>query len=304
MNTGLDQLWGKIMTRIIPRELIKHLEWAPGQAHPVQPTPSQIVASVGSSSFSIDDILNGTTFYDASMPAALRQAIEYTGNSGIVANMPEFIAAKAKADKDHEFWKNWYTVLTEENIGIDKKGKFYAVGEPVLVVMHGGGILTPDRIQQAYGEGLLNNSAKYLENEFDSILEGKLLDGTSFPLYRLEEVQDSRSGLPHQFGVVMPYEKAQGTKSGYHQKKQFLENPLVIARAAGSLEQLEAFYEKAKKDDGNLGNYHPFKGRDAAIPQGRVLFVVISCGSLSGGDDLISNGRFVGVAAEPQGARK
>ncbi|MDP3989734.1 MAG: hypothetical protein Q8Q01_00845 [archaeon] len=294
------------MTRIIPRELIKHLEWTPGQTPPAQPiaNPIPIVNPVQTSPFSIDDIMNGKTFYDGSMPKALRQAIEYAGSSGIVANMPEFVAAKAKAEKSHAFWQNWYTVLTEENIGIDKKGSFYTRGEPVLVVMHGGGILTPDRIQQAYDEGLISNSAKYRNEEFDALLEGRLLDGTSFPLYRLEDIKDGRSNLPHQFGVVLPYKTAQDTKSGYHQKKPFLENPLVLARTAGSHDYLEAFYEKAKASDGDLGNYHPFSGRDATIPQGRVLFVDSAGGGLFGGSGLGSGGRFVGVAPEAPGARK
>src|SRR3989339_305054 len=215
------------MTRIIPRELIKHLEWTPGQTQPPQPRVVPPVAVPAQSSpFSIDNILNGRTLFDISMPHALRQAIEYAGSSGIVANMPEFIAAKAKAEKGHAFWKEWYTVLTEEDIGIDKKGAFYTRGEPVLVVMHGGGILTPNRIQQAYDEGLLDYSAKYRDEEFDALLEGRLLDGTSFPLYRLEEIKDGRSGLPHQFGVVMPYKTAQETRSGLHKKKPFLNNPL------------------------------------------------------------------------------
>src|SRR3989344_6268077 len=270
------------MTRIIPRELIKHLEWTPGQAPRSTFSLPPAAAPAQTSLFTIDDVLNGNIFYDTSMPQALRQAMEYATAQGIIANMPEFIAAKVKADKSHAFWQNWYTVLTEENIGIDKKGSFYTRGEPVLVVMHGGGILTPDRIQQAYDEGLISNSAKYRNEEFDALLEGRLLDGTSFPLYRLEDIKDGRSNLPHQFWVVLPYKTAQDTKSGYHQKKPFLENPLVLARTAGSHDYLESFYEKAKASDGDLGNYHPFSGRDATIPQGRVLFVYDTRGGLDG----------------------
>ena len=292
------------MKRIIPRELIKHLEWAPGQDSPEQQVISPIVHPALSPAFSIDDILNGTVFYDASMPTALRQALDYAGTNGIVATMPEFIAAKAKADKGHAFWQSWHTAHTEEDIGVDKKGSFYRSGEPVLVVVHGGGILTPERIQQAYDEGLLNNSAKYRDEEFDYLLEGKLGDGTNIPLYRLDEIEAGKSGLPHRFGVVMPYGMAQATKSGYHQKGPFLENPLVIARAAGSLEHLEAFYEKAKSSNGDLGNYHSFNGRDAAAPQGRVLFVDSNYIGLYGYYNLYNNGRFVGVAPEARGARK
>jgi len=305
------------MTKIIPRELIKHLEWVPGQDPPKQKQVVQSISPItpiisNPSQFSIDDILKGKTFFSeekkdgkyVGMAVALAQALEYAGTQGIVANMPEFISAKVKAEKDHDFWQKWYTVHTEENIGIDKKGLFYTQNEPVLVIVNGGGILTPERIKQAYTEGLINNSAKYTDTEFDELLEGKLLNGIQIPLYKFEDIKDGKSDLSHQFGVVMPYSIAQATKSGYHQKKQFLENPLVIARAAGSLDQLEAFYEKAKASDGDLGNYHCFNGRDASVPQGRVLFVINDYYGLYGYINLDYIGRFVGVAPEAHGAKK
>src|SRR3989339_1579177 len=155
-------------------------------------TPQQIIEEMTRRKkeprFTIDQMLTGKTFYTNSLSTALSEAMNFATSEGIVLNMPEFIAAKAKAERNHVFWLDWYTVLTEENIGIDKKGSFYTRGEPVLVVVHGGGILTPDRIQQAYDERLLNNNAKYKEEEFDALLEGRLLYGTSFPLYRLEEI--------------------------------------------------------------------------------------------------------------------
>ena len=102
----------------------------------------------------------------------------------------------------------------------------------------------------------------------------------------------------------MPYSIAQATTSGLQEKTAFMQNPLVIARAAGSLNQLDAFYEKAKNSDGKVGNYHPFNGRDASQPQGRFLFVDFSYFGLYGGSSLDSYGRFVGVAPEAHGAQK
>ena len=291
------------MTRLIPRELIKHLEWVPGQQPPKQEPPVPVSIPQNSSQYSLDDILHGRTFYDGKLPVALRQALEYAGREGIVATMPEFIAAKIKADKSHNFWKEWYAVHTEENIGHDKNGRFYQKNEPVLVLVNGGGILTPERIEQAYSEDLINGSAKYRDDEFDALLEGKLPDGTAISLYKLEEIQRGVSNLLHRFGVVMPYSIAQETKSGLHKKKEFLENPLVIARVGGS-ENLEAYYEKAKDKDGDVGSWHSLNGRDASQPQGRVLFVGYDCGGLGGSYYLNDIGRFVGVAPEAPRARK
>ena len=288
-------------TRVIPRELIKHLEWNPEQDSQ-QPPKEPPRAPTGNHKLSIDSILKGTPFYDAKMPIALRKAEVYAGSSGIVVNLLEFIAAKAKADKSHPFWNDWYTVQTEEDIGIDKTGKFYTRRTPILVVMHGGGILIPERIEAAYTIGLLDGSAKFQENEFEDLLKGNIY-GKSFPLYRIEEVKKGISNLPHQFGVVMPYEMAQRTTSGFHQKDPFLKNPLVLARAASSLDHLENYYEKAKALDNDLGNWHPFENRDASVPQGRVLFVDDAGGGLSG-ISYLNSGRFVGVAPEAQGAKK
>ena len=298
------------MTRIIPYELIKHLEWTPDQEVPSQPKPVQPLSN--NPMYDLDDILKGRTFHSEErddngnyigVVIALQEALDYVGDKGIIATMPEMIAAKVQAEKEHDFWQKWYTVHTEENIGIDKKGIFYNRDDPVLVVINGGGILTPERIKEAYAEGLIGNSAKYREEEFDDLLEGKLPDGTPITLYLFEDIKNGVSNLPHRFGVVMPYETAQGTSSRYHQKKEFLENPLVIARNGG-LENLEEYYENAKYSDGDLGNYHPFDGRDASVPQGRLLYLNDDYYGLNGHNDLDNNGRFVGVAPEAPSAHR
>ncbi|RLE38357.1 hypothetical protein DRJ17_04225 [Candidatus Woesearchaeota archaeon] len=253
-------------------------------------------------SVNIDDLINyGKTFYSEEkkgkmhigVAVALQQALDFAGPNGYVATMPELIAAKLKVDESHDFWQNWYTVHTEENIGIDSKGRFYSRGEPVLVVVNGGGILTPERIMRAYDEGSIS-SAKYHQREFDDLLDGKLPDGTSIELYRFREIKKGISNLPHRFGIVMPYSMAQNTKSGFHQKKEFMENPLVIARAGG-IENIESYYEMAKAPDGNLSNYHPFKRRDASTPHGCVLFLDSSYNGLVD-LNLYGEARFVGVA--------
>jgi len=296
------------MTKIIPRELIKHLEWIPGQENPQEPVIDSRPQSIRQKEVSIDDILKGKTFFSdkkdvndksIGLAVALKESLEYVGSNGYLGTMPELIAAKLKADNHHDFWQRWYSVHTEENIGIDKKGRFYNPNEPVLVLVNGGGILTPERIFKAYENGLVDNSARYEQREFDDLLEGKLPDGTAIELYPFDDIKKGISDLPHRFGVVMPYSTAQNTNSGYHQKKAFMENPLVIARAGG-IENLEAYYERAKHSNGNLGCYHPFDGRNASVPQGRVLFLNNYL-DLNGNNDLDNSGRFVGVSPRSGG---
>ena len=204
--------------------------------------------------------------------------------------------------KKNYLWQNWFTALSEENAGIDKNGKLAKAGEEIVITLHGGGILTPERIRQAYSEGLTpQNAAKYTD-EFDSLLKGVLPSGESIDLYTVDDV---KKGIIEPFGryaVWMPAEAAKTTASNWHKKKEFMENPLVIARA-GTLEHIEAYFKKAKSSD-KVGNWHRFGEIDFRQPQDRLLFVSITDGGIDG-YDLDGDGSFVGVAPEALvGARK
>src|SRR3989338_11275943 len=152
------------MTRIIPRELIKHLEWVPGQQPPERPVVTPAPQPVLQKSLSIDALINnGKEFYSEKkdrngtyigVAVALQKAVDNIGQEGIIATMPYLIAGKANADKDNYLRKAWHTALSEEDAGIDKNGKLVRKGESVVLTVHGGGILTGDRIRQAYSEGL------------------------------------------------------------------------------------------------------------------------------------------------------
>lgn len=230
---------------------------------------------------------------------AFRQALDYAGKDGFVASMPELIAAKCLADKNHDFWKKWYTAHSEEDRGVDRKGLFGKKNEGVLVVVHGGGILTPNRIEKAYANfcvrSLVNRSAQYTSSEFDNLLEGKLPSGETIKLYSLDDLKKETPKI-RRFGVVIPYEVAQATKSDWNYKKEFVESPLVIARNGG-LENLDAYFDKAKCSDGALRNFHTFGNRDVNSPKGRLLFLYSSFSSLNGNGYLYYNGHFVGVSA-------
>ena len=133
-------------------------------------------------------------------------------------------------------------------------------------------------------------------------MKGNLPSGESIDLYNVDDV---KKGIPEPFGryaVWMPAETAKATASGYHKKKDFMENTLVIARA-GTLEHLDDYFDKAKSSD-KVGNWCRLGEIDFRQPQGRLLFVYGTHGGLGGYLNL-SNGRFVGVAPEALvGARK
>ena len=276
------------------------------EIHPkAQPKVSPI--SISHSSFSIDDILKGKTFYSneqdngkyIGVPVALQQALVYAGAEGIVASMPYLVAGKAAADKKNYLWKEWFTALSEENIGIDKSGIFVKSGKPVVITVHGGGILKSDRIRQAYNEGLTGqNAAKYTNEEFNNLLKGVLQNGESIQIYTIEDIK--KGNIPNPFGryaVALDFETAKATNSGYHKKKGFMENPLVLARV-GTIEHLENYFDKANDSDGNVRNTHRLSEIDYNQQQGRLLYLVNYCDGLDGGNCLDYSGRFVGVAPE------
>ena len=305
------------MTKIIPRRLIQHLELVPGQELPERNNPisePQIIPALNGK-FDINALIKeGKPFYSnekdskgnyIGVAVSLEQALTHAGVDGIVASMPHFIAGKAIADKKTYLWKDWFTALSEEDVGIDKNGSLVTAGSPVVITVHGGGILTPERIRQAYAEGLTGqNAARYAEHEFDNLLKGVLPDGTSIQIYTLEDIK--KGSIPDPFGryaVALDFEVAKATSSGYHKKEGFMNNPLVLVRA-GTLECLEEYFDKAKDSDGDVGNHHRLGEIDPHQAQGRVLFVDFDHNGLGGSYYLDGIGRFVRVGAGGAGAPK
>ncbi len=250
---------------------------------------------------SIDDIIQkGKIFYasarnnDTKIPiiTTLQKALDYIENTGYIATLPELIKARIKSGKEHNFGNKWYTAHTEENIGIDRKEKFYKAGEQVFIIVNGGGLLTPSRMTKAYDENLIDYSTIYSQDEIDNLLDGKLADGSKLRLYHFdEEIMKGVSHLPHQYGIIIPYSVVQKTKSGYQQKKEFLTNPLVIARAGGQ-EHLEAYYEIAKDNNADLGCWYYMHYQKENPPTGYILYM---SHGLDGIENFNSDSRFIGI---------
>jgi len=254
----------------------------------------------------IYDILDGEIFFSAKVDAsddyvgvadALEQAEKYLADKiGYIANLPLLIAGKTIAPKKHSLTNDYFTAYSEENAGIDKKGKLVKAGEGVVIVVHGGGILqSSKRIFEAYSQGLTPQfAAKYTQEEFDDLLEGKLPSGKSIQFYTVDDVKNGKIPNPYgdnAYGVWLSAKDAIATVSGQHEKSDFLENKLVFARA-GTLEYLDRYFEKEKIIE-KVGNCHSFKKIDFNQPQGRTLY--IGSGGDLNGEYLNSCGRFVVV---------
>ncbi len=71
---------------------------------------------------------------------AFRRALEYAGDDGFVASMPQLLHARVNAPYDNMIWNTWFTSNSEESVATTSQG------HRVVVAVHGGGIFgSPSR---------------------------------------------------------------------------------------------------------------------------------------------------------------
>jgi len=233
--------------------------------------------------------LIGFTFYDVHLPSALKQSQDYAQRGGFVASLPQLLYGRSIAPLDNEIWTGTFTAFSEEIIGKDSSGK------DVLIVVHGGGILsTPERIRQAYRDILTENrAAKLYHDEITNFLDGKLPDGTEIPVYSFEEFKTNTTDLPKRYAVVLDLNKVKSTKSGNDSFYGLSENPLFITRVGG-YDLAKKFLEKFSNNRGRrFGNMHTYEDIDTYEPQGKLLFLGKS--SLGVNNNVFYHGNFVSV---------
>src|SRR3989338_6425566 len=220
----------------------------------------------------IDDEHAADSFYDDSLPTAFRAAQARALEIGTsVKSMPEVLVLRRKAPFTNPVWSTWYTCASEEDVGTTEQGK------KVMIEVHGGGILTPERIETAYQRGLTKKYAAHLaESEVRILLKGQLADGTEIPVYSFADFRKGITDLPRRYAFVMDYAMAKSAASGHLPVESLRDNALVIVRAGG-LAEANTFVDKVAQRYTNYGNRHIFNDINADETQGRVLF--------AGGDD-------------------
>ena len=230
-------------------------------------------------------------FFEPHVPNALRRALEYAGDDGYVASMPELLHARANADYDNIIWNTWFTSYTEESVVTTPQGN------RVVVVVNGGGIFaSPERFEKAYRasvdranpQGLTGQYAvKITTKEARDVLEGRLADGTEIPVYQLDEFKRGVANLPLRYGVILDFELARSSKRGYETFENLKDEPNMIARAGG-VEPLAAYLDQAqaRHDTKVMGNWHPYNRIDPEQPQTRIVFLAGNQGGVcTEGDD-------------------
>ncbi len=228
--------------------------------------------------------------FDTHVPTALRRALDYAGEEGFVASLPQLLHARANAPYDNIIWNTWFTSYTEENVVTTPRGTH------VIVVVHGGGIYaSPERFERTYRASVDRNSpegftgqysGKLSPREASDVLNGRLPDGTEIPIYPFDEFRRGISNLPRRYGVVLDFELARQSTRGFDTFEVLRDEPNLIARAGGP-EPLAAYLDKAqaRRNTRVMGNWHPYNRIDPSQPQTRVVFLAGNQGGVGSEDD-------------------
>ncbi len=135
--------------------------------------------------------MEAAIIFDSHVPNALRRALDYAGDDGFVASMPQLLHARANAPYDNIIWNTWFTSNSEESVVTTPQGNH------VVVAVHGGGIYaSPERFERTYRasvdrsspEGFTGQYAgKISAREASDVLNGKLPDGSEIPVFQFDE---------------------------------------------------------------------------------------------------------------------
>ena len=206
-------------------------------------------------------------FFDSYLPDALRRALEYAGDGGFVASLPQLLRARVSADYDNELWNKWFNPNTEENLVRTPQGN------RVIVTIHGGGIFaTPERYERLFRASTDRNSevgftglfaAKLSHPEAGGMLAGRMPDGAEIPVFDFGEFRQGVDALPRRYAVVTDFETAKNSVCGYVGFDTLRDDPVMIVRAGGR-EAAWAYLDKAQARNGTekMGSWHPFNNTD------------------------------------------
>jgi len=234
--------------------------------------------------------MEAAIIFDSHVPNALRRALEYAGDDGFVASMPQLLRARANAPYDNIIWNTWFTSNSEESVVRTP------LGQRVVVAVHGGGIYaSPERFEKTYRasvdrsspEGFTGQYAgKISEREASGVLDGKLPDGTEISVFPFEEFKRGVADLPLRYAVVSDFEMVRKSTRGYDPFDVLKDEPNMIVRAGG-VEPLAAYLDKARDRHNTkvMGNWHPYNRIDPDQPQTRIPFLAGNQGGMNTEDD-------------------
>jgi len=234
--------------------------------------------------------MEATIIFDSHVPTALRRALEYAGDDGFVASMPQLLHARTNAPYDNIIWNTWFTSNSEESVIKTAQGNI------VVVAVHGGGIfISPERFERVYRASVDRSSAdgftgqyagKISEQEAREVLDGKLPGGSEIPVYAFDEFKRGITDLPSRYGVISDFEMVRKSTRGYDPFEVLKDEPNMIVRAGG-VEPLAAYLDKARDRHSTrvMGNWHPYNRIDPNQAQTRIPFLAGNQGGMNTEDD-------------------
>jgi hypothetical protein len=193
-------------------------------------------------------------------PTALKRALSYAGKDGFVASMPQLIHARTNAPYDNILWNTWFSSYSEENVVTSPQGNH------VIVAIHGGGIYaSPERFEKMFYASTDHRSVHGYTGQF----AGKISED-----------------LPIRYGVILDYELARQSLSGYVEFEVLKDDPNMIVRTGGA-EANVAYLDKFRDRHNTqlMGHWHPFNRIDPSQPQTRILFLAGNQGGVGTEDD-------------------
>ena len=223
--------------------------------------------------------MEAAIIFEPHLPDALRRALEYAGDDGFVASLPQLLRARANAPFDNEIWDTWFFTSNSEESMIRTPD-----GNHVALIVHGGGIFsTPQRFRQLYLSSTDRHSpdgytglfgGRILDQEAHAMLEGRCPDGTEIPVYPYAEFRHGIANLPRRYAIVMDFDEARAAKCGFASFDELKDDPLMIARAGGA-EAAANYLDQAQEYYGTdeMGSWHRFDDMDPMNPQTWVLSV-------------------------------
>jgi hypothetical protein len=235
--------------------------------------------------------MEAAVFFDSFLPDALRRAVDYAGNDGFVASLPQLLRARVSADYDNEIWNTWFNPNSEESLIRTPQGN------RLIVTVHGGGVFaTPERFEALFRASTDRNSeigftglfaGKLSKEEARDVLEGRMPDGAQIPIFEFERFRQGVDDLPRRYAVLMDFDLAKKSLCGYVPFDALREDPVMIVRAGGS-EAASAYLDKARarNNTGKMGSWHPFDRIDTPDqPQTRVPTLAGNRGGAGSEDD-------------------
>ncbi len=237
-----------------------------------------------------DTRMQAAIIFEPHIPTALRRALQYAGDDGFVASMPQLLHARATAPYDNIIWNTWFTANSEESVVTTPQGN------RVVVAIHGGGVFaSPERFEKSFHADLSRHNsagvtgqsaAKISVQEARDLLDGSLPDGTEIPVYAFDEFNRGIKDLPMRYGVILDFDVARKAKRGYENIDVLRDEPNMIIRAGG-VEPLEAYLDKFRDrhDTKLMGNWHPYNRIDPDQPQTRILFLAGNIGGVGSEDE-------------------